>query len=209
MAHLKVQVYVVVLAVVVLLPASSIQAVIYPFDIFTTNGDYNDSPAINMYMDVANGVDIVDFTFYNISTIQSSVARIYFDDGSLLGISSLTNSPGTAFSEVYPGPGNLPSGEMIGFNADREFSIGAEAPPPEDGVNPPPPDEWVKITFDLINGGTLEGVIEELNTGVLRIGIHIIDLPDGSSESAVNIPEPGTLALLGLGTLALLRRTRV
>ena len=66
-------------------------------------------------MDVTNGEGIADFTFYNISTIQSSVARIYFDDGSLLGISSVTNSPGTAFSEVSPMPGNLPNGETIGF----------------------------------------------------------------------------------------------
>jgi len=207
MARLKARVGVVAL-VAVLLSVTTVQAVIYPFDVFTTNGNYNDSPAIDVYMNVSNGAGQVDFTFYNVSSIQSSLAQIYFDNGSLLGISHVENGPGTVFNEVYPGPGNLPSGETIGFYADKEFSIGAESPPPENGVNPPPPDEWVKITFDLLENGSLENVIGELNTGVLRVGIHIIDLPDGSSESAVNIPEPGTLVLLGLGALALLRRTR-
>jgi len=208
MKRLKTQWYV-ASALVVLLPVAIARAVIYPFDVFTANGDYNDSPAIDVYMDVTNGAGQVDFTFYNISSIQSSLARIYFDNGSLLGISYLENGPGTVFSEVYPGPGNLPGGEMIGFYADKEFSIGSESPPPENGVNPPPPDEWVKITFTLVESGTLGGVIEELNTGELRVGVHIIDLPDGSSESAINIPEPTTLVLLGLGALVLLKKMRV
>ena len=98
------------------------QAVYYSFDIFTSNGQYYDDPAVNMYMDVSNGAGQVDFKFYNVSLIQSSLARIYFDDGSLLGISSITNGPGTSFSEAYPGPGNLPNGETIGFCADRELN---------------------------------------------------------------------------------------
>jgi len=196
-------------ALLVMLSGSLAQATyLYPFHVFTANGDYFDSTELNMYMVVSNGFEQVDFTFYNISSVQSSLVRIYFVDGSLLDIASITNGPGTSFSEVYPGPGNLPSGEMIGFVADGELSIGAVAPPPENGVNPPPPDEWVEINFDLVPGGTLEGVISELNSGVLRVGIHIIDLPDGSSESAIAIPEPATVGILGLGVLTLLRRKR-
>ncbi|MHC4571235.1 MAG: PEP-CTERM sorting domain-containing protein [Planctomycetota bacterium] len=33
-------------------------------------------------------------------------------------------------------------------------------------------------------------------------------MPDGSSESAVNVPEPATICLLGLGALVLSRRRR-
>ncbi|MFH1371643.1 MAG: PEP-CTERM sorting domain-containing protein, partial [Planctomycetota bacterium] len=62
--------------------------------------------------------------------------------------------------------------------------------------------------FDLINGGTLEDVIDELNNGTLRVGIHIIGLPDGSSESAILVPEPATMCLLGLGALGLLKKRR-
>ncbi len=180
----------------------------YQFEVFTHDGEYHNSPALNMYMVVSDGTGQADFTFYNTSSIQSCVARIYFDDGSLLGISQVENGPGTIFNEIYPGPGNLPSGETIGFYADREFSIGAVAPPPKNGVNPPPPDEWVKVHFNLKPGGTLEGVIGELNSGELRVGIHIIDLPDGSSESAVGVPEPTAIALLIFGSIAATKRHR-
>jgi hypothetical protein len=61
------------------------------------------------------------------------------------------------------------------------------------------------MVFDLINGGTFLNVTDELNTGVLWIGVHVIALPDGSSESAIAVPDPATLFLLGLGSLALLR----
>ena len=183
----------------------ALQAVIYDFQIFTTNGNYYDDPGWNLYVEVVEvSATQIDFTFYNGSSIDSSIARIYFDDGSLLGIDEIENGPGTDFGKVFPGPGNLPGGENIGFYADKEFSIGADNPPPSKGVNPP--DEWVRITFGL-NGGSFNDVIDELNTGVLRIGIHIIALPDGSSESAV--PEPATIGLLGLGgCLALLRKRR-
>lgn len=210
-AHLMLRL--VFVAVTFLLIAGASQATyVFPFKIFTQDGDYSNSPAINMYAEVSNGeAEIVDFTFYNISTVNSSLARIYFDDGSLLNIATLTNGPGTLFSEnEFPGPGNLPSGETIGFYADREFTIGALAPPPENGVNPvdAPPLEWVKIRFNLRSGANLEDVISELQSGALRVGIHIISLPDGSSESAIMIPEPATLSLLAVGAAALLRRRK-
>ena len=204
---------VVVLVLFLLVPAGTLQALPiyhYPFQVFTADsGDFN-NPEINMYMEVSNGFEQVDFTFYNISSIRSSLAQIYFDDGLLLGITSIINGPGTSFSEIFPGPGNVPGAELLEppFVADREFSIGAVSPPPENGVNPPPLNEWVQIKFNLESGGTLEGVIAELNSGVLRVAIHIINLPDGSSESAIAVPEPATMALLALSGIAMLLRKR-
>ena len=204
---------VVVLVLFLFVPAGTLQALPiyhYPFQVFTADsGDFN-NPEINMYMEVSNGFEKVDFTFYNISSVRSSLARIYFDDGLLLGITSIINGPGTSFSEVFPGPGNVPGAGLLDppFEANREFSIGAEAPPPDNGVNPPPPNEWVQIKFDLESGGTLEGVVEELNSGVLRVAIHIINLPDGSSESAIAVPEPATMTLLALSGIAMLLRKR-
>ena len=48
----------------------------------------------------------------------------------------------------------------------------------------------------------------ELNSGMLRVGIHIQGFDDDSSESAVAVPEPTTLVLLGLGGLVLLKKHR-
>lgn len=190
------------------IPGGVLQATyVYPFEIFTSNGGYYDSGDLDTYMVVSNGVGEVNFTFYNESLIQSSIEGIYFDDGSLLGIASIENGPGTSFSQ-YAKPGNLPGGNLLdpNFVAEREFSVDSDPPVASDGINPP--DEWLKITFNLINGGTLEDVVQELNTGVLRVGIHIIDLPDGSSESAIAVPEPASILLLGLGGLALLKKRR-
>ncbi len=179
----------------------------FNFDIFTSNSSYHDSPDVDTYMVVSNGEGpIVDFTFYNASTIDSSVARIYFDDGSLLNIGSIINGPGTLFEEGIPGLNNLPGGVTIGFYADREFTIGADPPPSQNGVDNPPPLEWVTVRFNLVEGANLQGVMNELITGDLRVGIHIISLPDGSSESAIMVPEPATLLLLVAGAAAVLRK---
>jgi hypothetical protein len=183
---------------------------IFPLEIFTSNGAYYNSPDLDMYVVVSSGPDVVDFTFYNESLINSSVAGIYFDDGSLLGIAAITNGPGTSFSQSAT-PSDLPGGAKVDppFVTTDEFCIDGDPPESHNGVNPVElgsPLEWVRVGFELINGGTLLSVVDELYSGELRIGVHVVALPDGSSESAVNTPEPGTFILLGLGGLVLLAR---
>lgn len=189
----------------ILFAASSLHAVVYPLEVFTNNGSFASSSDIVIYVDVLDaGSDQVDFVFYNNSLVSSSVAQIYFDDGSLLGIAGIVDGLGTDFEQEAT-PNNLPSGNTLtpSFEATEGFSIGASSPPPQKGINP---GESVKITFDLVGGQSFADVIGQLNTGDLRIGAHLIALPDGSSESMVNVPEPTTVALLGLGALTLLRK---
>ena len=199
--------YILVLILVCMLGAGSAFGTLYPFTIFTNDGDYNDDPGVNIYMDVDNGGNIAKFSFYNDSTVESTVTRIYFDDGTLLGATQgIINGPGTDFVEKYPGPGDVPGHNIIDFNADREFNIGADSPPPVNGISNIGVGEWVTIEFELV-GGTLQDVLNELNDGSLRVALHIQAFADGSSESAVNaIPEPATVLLLGLGGLVLRKR---
>ena len=182
--------------------------VVYPLEIFTSDGEYHDSPDLNLYVEVSNaGTDQVNFTFYNESLIDSSVARIYFDDGfgSLLGIANIEGL-GTSFGWSAT-PKNLPGAELLEplFEATDEFSIGGDAPPPKNGVNP---GEWVQLTFDIKINATLEDVVAQLDTGAIRIGTHVIALPDGSSGSAIAVPEPGTLMLFGTAGLWILTRKK-
>jgi hypothetical protein len=61
----------------------------------------------------------------------------------------------------------------------------------------------VTLVFDLYNGDTVDDVIAELDSGILRAGVHVINFDSGGSESLVSIPEPGTVGLLGLGCAGL------
>jgi hypothetical protein len=192
------------------LAVSSAHAVVYDFEVFTTNGIYSDS-LDGMSVEVTNGAGYVDLTFRNGAAVQSSISGIFFDDGSLLGIDSITNNPTyTSFSAPRT-KGTFPGGQELDppFVTDKEFNTGANNPPAWKGVNEGDlVNEWVIVSFELTPGGTLDDVLAELNSGALRIGIHIGNLADGSSESAILVPEPATMGLLGLGGLLLLRRRR-
>jgi len=196
-----------------LLQAALVEPKTYPFEIFTSNGAYFDSPDIDLYVIVSNGDGSVDFTFYNESLVPSSLSAVYFDDGSLLGISAVTNGPGTLFTQPAT-PGNLPGAGLLDppFVTTEEFCIDGDPPPSQNGVNPVDagePLEWVQVTFDLVGDATLANVLEELDTGVLRIGVRLTALPDGSSESAINVPEPTAAFILGLGLFTLLKKRRL
>lgn len=188
----------------------------YDFYIFTDNGDWgtsgvnygNESISVEVY----NGLETAHFKITNNSDplIGCSVTDIYFDDGSLLGISTIINQSGATAFATPAIPSELPENQFldpdfITSNSGMEyFSADSNSPPYDNGVQT---GEWVIIQFTLINGSTIEDVINEMDSGAIRVGLHVQGFTDvaGSSESAVNIPEPATIALLGLGSLALLR----
>jgi hypothetical protein len=180
-------------------------AYVYQLEPFTNNG--HNSGDLDLYVVVSSPqTGQVDFTFHNASPIFSAIARIYFDNDSLLSFSSITEGAGTSFSQTAT-PHNLPAAKMLepDFVAIRELSFDSGPARPHNAINP---GEWLQISFNLKSGATLAGVLDYLDTGALRIGAHVIALPACSSESVITVPEPATVALLGLGTLFFLRKRR-
>jgi len=117
---------------------------VYPLKVFTSEGQYHDSPVLNVYVKVSNGEnDQVNFTFYNENSIDSSISRIYFSDGGglLIDIADITDGPGTSFSRLAR-PGNLPRGNTFEppFMTVDGLSADSAPPLPHNGVNP---GEWV------------------------------------------------------------------
>ena len=135
----------------------------------------------------------------------SSITDVYFDDGSLLALASVTNGPGVSFSQ-YASPPNLPGANLISpaFETTAGFLADSNPPVQPNGVNP---GEWLKIYFSLQSGGTFNDVINELGDGRLRIGIHVQGFSSGGSESFVNVPAtvpvPAAVWLFGSGLVSL------
>jgi len=209
-----------VLVFLVLLAAET-QAGMYEFDLWkpiTSNSGYEDEFAEGLLLTVTDegvGAGKVLFTFYNNSTIDpkldsagnptvgpGAITDIYFDDGALLGISSIINSTGVSFG--YPAaPGNLPGGNTV-YPAFETSSVESPVMTPHfsaDSRNAPlgaDPGEHVGILFDLEGSNTLGNVIDAINVGFdpaeyydggaayddndgwtrpsLRIGIHVSNL---------------------------------
>jgi hypothetical protein len=207
--------------------AAPVQLGSYSFQCITTSTASCTSGALGAQLvmevwTVDTSTSQVDFIFRNTGPIASSIADIYFDDGTLLGIAAVIN-PSTGIVNFSQGasPGNLPSGATINFNTTSGFSADSNPPVQPNGINP---GEFLTIRFNLIAGQTGQSVIDALTlaltnpttdiTGGLRVGLHVQGIgPTGGSDSFVTtqIPEPTSLSLLGVGLLAstaLLRRRK-
>ena len=141
----------------------------------------------------------VEFHFRNLGPTASVISEVYFDDGSLLALSTVTDGPGVDF-EPDANPPDLPGGQdaIPPFQVTAGFLAEAVPSPAMNGVGP---SEWVRIAFTLQGGQDFDDVLADLESGALRIGIHVIAFGSGGSESFINVPEPGTGLLLGSALL--------
>jgi hypothetical protein len=152
-----------------------------------------------LFLNVDGSGGQVDFTFSNTGPEACSITDVYFDDNTsqLLSIASIgTNTGGVSFSEGAS-PGNLPSGNTIGFNAD--FSADSNPPAQSNGVNP---GEDLVLTFNLAASSSFSNVLSAMNSGDMLVGIHVQGFDSGGSESFVT-PIPPTVLLLGSSLIGL------
>lgn len=171
--------------------------------------------------DVAGHSDQVTMHFSNNVGIASSIMEIYFDDRtplSLLSINGIGQS-GATFATGNASPGNLPGGANLtpAFNANSSFSADAGSGGPTQGLDAAA--DYLDMTFNLQTGNTFGTVLTALQTGTLRIGLHVIAIggSDGQSDSFVNnaviapVPQAAALGgamLAGLLGIGAIRRTR-
>lgn len=208
---------------IALFAAETALAATVSFSCITDNSNYScDAGEAQLNVEVSDiGNNQVLFTVNNSGSIDSSITEVYFDDGTLLGLSSLIDKDdgvggldGVDFTAGDVRPPDLPGGQSIVpvFEATQGFVADADNPAPKRGVNT---GEWLGIIFDLQSGGTFEDVMAELGDGRLRIGLHVTGYEVGDddvSESFVNnpfvVPVPSMLPLF-MGMVSLLLGWRV
>lgn len=154
------------------------------------------------------GAGIVRFAFANNGPASSSVTDIYFDSPTgLLGGMGIIDAdqrhgdPGVDFSKGAT-PGNLPAANLATphFQVSRGLSADSDPPVQRNGINP---GELLVLLFNLRNQSDFDDVIASLDSGALRVGIHVQGFASGGSESFVNapaIPEPNTAVLSAIAT---------
>lgn len=165
----------------------------------------------------------VRFDLLNAGPAASSITDVYFDDNGLLSSLSLIDTDdgvgGHGGVDFSPGasPGELPGANDCTptFTTTAGLLADSDEPPPINGVNP---DEFLGIVFDLNAGKSYADVLADLESGALRVGIHVQGFANNQSEGLVSawngttteVPEPGALAMFGFGMVGLVvaRRRR-
>ncbi len=162
--------------------------------------------------DVGSG--IVAFEIKNLSMIDSVIKEVYFDVDSVMGLSiaDIINGIGTNFiPDAIPQelPGGKDEADIGPFGGIFETAFSADAIDPA-GLNGNGIDRNESITINVnLGGNNAANIINMFENGDIRVGAHIGSIP-ADCETTVSVsavtPEPATVALLGLGSLIIMRK---
>ena len=144
--------------------------------------------------------DGLDFSIANSG--GGYVSEVYFDLSS--GMSAFfLGGTGNVFFYSGANPGSLPGGNSVGFASDRSFD--SDPGGLHWGI-----DQGETATFRILGAA-----LNSFDADTLAAGGHVRSLVNDSASlitttTTQTVPEPGTLALFGLGLLGLrlMRRTR-
>lgn len=157
-------------------------------------------------MDVTQQDGQALFTFTNNCDNGGVLGRIFIRENDLITFNSIYDeSEGVSFSDPDYKNAMLPGGHDLGFTSQNTYAIEADPARPKNGLHY---QDYVSVLFDMNDGVLFPDVINSISGGTLGVGLHVQSLPGGASASFTAIPEPATLALIGIGTLLLRRKRR-
>src|SRR5262245_45722553 len=126
-----------IVAAAVLFASQRAGAATFGFGVIAANNVANGAAgASQLTVEVEDaGGGQVRFIFRNIGAAAMSICDVYFDDGTLLGIASITNGGGVSFSQDAD-PGDLPGGNNANpdFEATAGFTADSDSPVESNGV---------------------------------------------------------------------------
>ena len=188
------------------LMAITVHADLFGFDTVTTNSPYRGAVAGQMFMDAnALGAGMSSVAFTNIGLLASTVTEIYFGSNESLNLnldSILYECVGVDFDISGATPENPPGFEEFGnWWSITIAAAEAENPQAHKGIDP-----FECLALQISYDGAFS-FSELIQLGQLQVALHVTGMPDGESDTFVNdtivIPEPASLALIGISGLLL------
>lgn len=171
-----------------------------------TGGDTAGDAFVNSFsFDVTQSGNSVLFNVSNGGNAAAAsmfIAGVFFDDNGYLSNGSAVNNTTSAFSAANRSDAQLPQGGT-GFTTDYAFLSN------NGGGNQWGVQGGESIGFSFT--GNYNNVVSALNSGALRLGLHVQALPQGASDSFLSAsnsaatPEPLTMlaagAAVGFGSM--------
>ncbi|MEG5233754.1 PEP-CTERM sorting domain-containing protein [Microcoleus sp. AT9b-C3] len=171
----------------------------------TVGDNYLNSFSFNVTQTSASSVLFNILNSGNSAAPNMFIGGVFFDDGGLLSNGAAVNNSTAAFGSDQ-GSGNLPQGNIVGFTTDHSFFSN------NGGGNKWGVQGGESIGFSF--AGNYNNVVSALNSGSLKLGLHVQSLPGrgATSDSYISstsnteaTPEPLTMlaagAAVGFGTM--------